>query len=69
MFVAHPLPAVLQTAAGNEGITLGGILHRIPHDPVSVFVYLLLLAGVAGILWVGRARPADGDGMTGSEGP
>lgn len=70
MFVVHALPTVLQTApAGEEGLQLGKIVHSIPRDPVSIVVYLLLLAGVAGILWVGRARPPEEDAMTRSRDP
>jgi len=33
----------------ESGSSLGGVLHNIPMDPVAVFIYVLLLAGV---VWV-----------------
>ena len=34
----------------ESGLSLGGVLHNIPTDPVAVFIYVLLLAGVVWII-------------------
>lgn len=28
----------------------------LPHDPASIFVYVLVLVALGGILWAGRPR-------------
>jgi hypothetical protein len=54
------LVAPVQAAtADSGGLTFGEVLANIPHDPASIFVYVLLVAVGLVLARIGRARPSD----------
>lgn len=56
------LAAVLVFQTEAEHVTFAEVLSNIPHDPASIFVYLLLVASVVGVVVAGRARKGEDGG-------
>jgi hypothetical protein len=50
--------AVQAVQTDNDGLTVAEVIANVPHDPASIFTYLLLIVAFGGILWVGRPRKA-----------
>ncbi len=40
----------------QSSLSLAGILASLPHDAASIFTLTLLVAAIAGVIWVGRSR-------------
>lgn len=51
--------AVRVVQESDPGLSFGNVLHNIPMDPVAVFIYVLLLAGV---VWVIAGSRKSGGG-------
>lgn len=51
----HTLMAAAQAARPVEdGLTFGEMIANLPHDPASIFVFVLLIVTFGTILWIGR---------------
>jgi len=50
------LSGIMALPAVQDGLTFRGILGKIPSDPASVFVYVLLLVVVGWVVWGSRKR-------------
>jgi hypothetical protein len=54
--MSFPLLAALAAVVQEEGLSFGTILERLPRDPASIFVLLLVVAAIVAIWLGGRPR-------------
>lgn len=61
MVPTHAFFAAVQALTSPEdGLTFSEVVANVPHDPVSIFTYLLLIVTYGGIFWIGRHRRPGG---------
>lgn len=50
----YALIMLVQSGSTDEGSSLLRVVTNLPHDPATIFIYILLAATFGSIFWFGR---------------